>query len=143
MKTKSKSSIRTTCHLFDGAFCAVAVMLISSSAQAQNLFMSELGADNNIYEFTPSGVQSTFASGLNFPYGLAFNSAGDLFATSWWNGNNIYEFTPSGVQSTFASGLNGVFGLTFQPEPTPEPSALALLAAGAAAFFVRRRNLAV
>ena len=36
------------------------------------------------------------------PVGLAFNSAGNLFAAG---SGNIYEFTPGGVQSTFASGL--------------------------------------
>ena len=36
-------------------------------------------ASGNIYEFTPGGVQSTFASGLSAPNELAFNSAGDLF----------------------------------------------------------------
>ena len=66
----------------------------------------------NIYEFTPSGAQSTFASGLNQPSGLAFDSAGNLFETDYGSGN-IYEFTPSGVQSTFASGLNGPQGLAF------------------------------
>ena len=59
----------------------------------------------NIYEFTPGGVQSTFASGLNDPDGMAFNSAGDLFEADYGSGN-IYEFTPGGVKSTFASGLN-------------------------------------
>jgi hypothetical protein len=63
----------------------------------------------NIYEFTPDGEQSTFASGL-YPIGLVFNSAGDLFATG---DGNIYKFSPSGVRSTFASGLPGVGVLAF------------------------------
>ena len=45
---------------------------------AGNLFVADQNS-GNIYEFTPGGVQSTFASGLDYPYGLAFNSAGDLF----------------------------------------------------------------
>ena len=49
--------------------------------------------------------RSTFASGLYGPYGLAFNSAGNLFVADYGSGN-IYEFTPGGVRSTFASGLN-------------------------------------
>ena len=76
---------------------------MASSAQAQNLFVR--GTTANIYEFTPGGAQSTFASGLNDPDGLAFNSAGDLFAADIGSGN-IYEFTPGGAQSTFASGLS-------------------------------------
>ena len=110
-------------------------MLISSSAPAQNLFEADRGS-GNIYEFTPGGVQTTFVSGLNAPDGLAFNSAGDLFMVSAGL-NNIYEYTPGGAQTAFASGLSNPAGLAFQP--VPEPSALGLLAVGAAAFLVRRR----
>ena len=42
------------------------------------LFVSDFFS-NNIYEFTPGGARSTFASGLNQPLGLAFDSAGNLF----------------------------------------------------------------
>jgi hypothetical protein len=38
---------------------------------AGNLFEAEANS-GNIYEFTPGGAQSTFASGLNRPVGLAF-----------------------------------------------------------------------
>jgi len=72
----------------------------------------EADDSGNIYEFTPGGVRSTFASGLNHPLGLAFNSSGDLFVSDYYSGN-IYEFTPGGVQSTFASGLSGPNGLAF------------------------------
>jgi len=47
--------------------------------------------------------QSTFASGLNYPQALAFNSAGDLFEGDS-HSLKIYEYTPNGTQSTFASG---------------------------------------
>src|SRR5208337_5224639 len=106
---KFKSSIRAACHSFNGAVFAGAVLLIASSGQAQNLFVADAGS-GNIYEFTPGGAQSTFASGLSYPQGLAFNSAGDLFEADWGSGN-IYEFTPGGAQSTFASGLLKTFGL--------------------------------
>lgn len=55
---------------------------------------------------------------------------------------SILELTPGGVESTTATGLNGADGLAFQGVtlPVPEPSALGLLAVGAAAFFVRRRH---
>jgi DNA-binding beta-propeller fold protein YncE len=140
------------------AVCAGLVILLSSTAQAQNLFVTggnnspnspciaEFAPDGtrsifttnvddgvglafdsagnlfeadsisgNIYEFTPGGARSTFASGAGHPYGLgglAFNSAGNLFLADEWDGN-IYKFTPGGSRSTFASGLNGPFGLAF------------------------------
>ena len=82
----------------------------------------------NIYEFTPGGTRSTFASGLSYPVGLAFNSAGNLFEADYDSGN-IYEFTPGDTRSTFASGLDLPAYLAF--EPVPEGSTLALLAVGA------------
>jgi sugar lactone lactonase YvrE len=69
---------------------------------AGDLFEADFSG--NIYEFTPNGGSSTFASGLDAsPNGLAFNSAGDLFEADTGSGN-IYEFTPNGGSSTFASG---------------------------------------
>ena len=108
LKTKFKSTIRAACHPFGGVVCVGVVMLICSSVQAQNLFVANYGnygnqGNNTISEFTPGGVQSTFASGLSWPAALAFNSTGDLFEMDWGSGT-ICEFTPGGVQSTFGSG---------------------------------------
>jgi hypothetical protein len=114
MKAKCKSTIRAVCQSFAGMVCAGAILLFASSAQGQilvnnlqnlsgNLFEADYFS-GNIYEFTPSGAQSTFASGLA-PLALAFNSAGDLFEGNWSTGK-IYEFSPTGGQSTFASGLS-------------------------------------
>jgi glucose/arabinose dehydrogenase len=111
MKTTIKSSIHSACHSFVRVACAGAVLLIASSSQAQILFEADYGS-GNIYEFTPGGARSTFASGLAKPVGLALNSAGNLFETDWSSGN-VYEFTPGGTRSTFASGLFQPLGLTF------------------------------
>jgi hypothetical protein len=77
MISKLKSSLRVVCHSFGGPVCAGAVLLISTNAQAQNLFEADYGS-GQIYEFTPGGAQNTFASGLDGPWGLAFDSAGNL-----------------------------------------------------------------
>jgi hypothetical protein len=47
-----------------------------------------------------------------YPWGLAFNSAGDLFESDRTTGD-IYEYTPSGAQSIFTTGLNDPHGLAF------------------------------
>ncbi len=95
-----------------------------------NLFVAD-GWFNLIYEFTPNGTQSSFASPVAVPGGLAFDSNGNLFESDF--ASDILEFTPNGTQSIFASGLHGPSGLAFAP--TPEPSTLVLLAAGALALI--------
>ena len=66
-----------------------------------------------IYKFTSNGASSTFASGLDGPESLAFDSAGNLYVADRAAGN-IYKFTPGGTRSTFASGLlSGPFDLAF------------------------------
>jgi sugar lactone lactonase YvrE len=83
--------------------------------RAGNLFVAD--GSGNIYEFTPGGTRSTFASCLS-PTSLAFDIAGNLFEGDWGGGQStisgsIYEFTPGGTQSTFASGLENPVGLAF------------------------------
>jgi sugar lactone lactonase YvrE len=59
-----------------GAICALV-----TAAHAQNLYVSvQTQPSHAILEFTSSGTQSTYASGLLFPRGLAFDSIGNLFA---------------------------------------------------------------
>ena len=93
-----------------------------------NLFVSNWGT-NTIIEITPGGVQSTFASGLNGPVGLAFDSAGNLYESNF-NTDSILEFTPGGAESTFAIFIDGPTYLAFGPpssvSSTPEPGSFAL-----------------
>jgi WD40 repeat protein len=58
---------------------------------------------------------SVFASGLvDEPWGLAFNSIGNLYAAIGEQGDEIDKFDSSGNRSTFASGLeNTLSGLAF------------------------------
>ena len=65
-KTKFDSAFRAASQLIARVVCLGAIILICSSASAQNLFVSD-GANGNIYEFTPNGVRTTFVSGLNGP----------------------------------------------------------------------------
>ena len=76
-----------------------------------NLYEADFSS-NAILRFTPDGTKSIFASGLNGPYSLAFDSSGNLFEADYSSGT-IFKFTPAGTKTTFASGLNGPIGLTF------------------------------
>src|SRR5436309_9489492 len=94
------------------AWLGAAILFCSSApAQSQDLYVSNSGGP--IYRFTPGGVQSTFASGLSSPEGLAFDSAGNLFVADRVANGTINEFTPGGARSIFASGLSYPEGLAF------------------------------
>src|SRR5947207_803556 len=60
------------------------IFALVTAAHAQNLYVSahrpQSDGGHAILEFTPSGTQSTYASGLLFPRGLSFDSIGNLFA---------------------------------------------------------------
>jgi sugar lactone lactonase YvrE len=114
MKTITKFIYAVAFGLIPSVLGLLALAIGASSANASpgDLYESDDGS-NNIYKFTPGGTQSTFASGLNGPLGLAFDSAGNLFEADAGGSGNIYEFTPGGTQSTFASGISAPFGLAF------------------------------
>jgi len=87
-----------------------------------NLFVSietltDPGVDPIVY-FSPTGVKSTFATGLTFPRGLAFDSAGYLFVAeaNAIPAGRILKFPPGGGEPTvFASGFGRPEFLTFGP----------------------------
>jgi hypothetical protein len=95
-----------------GAFAGLAI------DSAGNFFVSteaNAGSDT-ILEFTAGGVESIFASGLNTPRGLVFDSLGNLYVAEKIKTNgDILKFTPAGAKSVFASGINRPESLTFGP----------------------------
>jgi hypothetical protein len=76
-----------------------------------DLFETDQGS-GAIFRFTPVGAQSTFATGLGGPFGVAVDAFGNVFEANF-NTGMIFKFTPAGVKSTFASGLNGPVALAF------------------------------
>ncbi|GAB5417367.1 MAG: hypothetical protein Crog4KO_29490 [Crocinitomicaceae bacterium] len=60
-----------------------------------NLYCADYSGDA-VFKRTPSGVVSTFVSGLNTPNGLAFNSAGELYVCDNI-GSRIYTFDATGA----------------------------------------------
>ncbi len=92
----------------------LAMGTLTANGASGDLFASiDAGPGNgSIYQYTPTGVQTTFASGLSHPRGLAFDSAGNVFvATSFCQAvchNTILKITPDGTQTVFAT-LAGFF----------------------------------
>jgi hypothetical protein len=102
---------KITCAAFQVVILAIGTL--TANSEPGDLFASIDGAPGNgvgsIYKYTPNGVQSTVASGLSRPRGLAFDSAGNLFvatnfcdATTWCH-PTILKITPGGVQNAFAT----------------------------------------
>lgn len=88
-----------------------------------NLFVSietltDPGADSIVY-FSPTGVKSPFATGLNTARGLAFDSSGNLFvaeASGEFLPGDVLKFpSGGGMPEVFASGLFRPQFLTFGP----------------------------
>jgi hypothetical protein len=87
-----------------------------------NLFVMAIDLNDQnlastIYKFTPGGVQSTFGSVPGQGFGLAFDSAGSLFAADSVD-QTIWKFAPDGTRSLFVgpSAFNpgaGPIGLAF------------------------------
>jgi hypothetical protein len=111
-KTKFESTIDRAGQLFSRIACLGAVLLICSSASAQNLFVSGSDAKGGeIFKFTWDAKQSIFASGLTDPWDLAFDNAGNLFVVDYnpgglSGGTAIYKISPNGSRAIFASGLS-------------------------------------
>jgi sugar lactone lactonase YvrE len=77
--------------------------------RAGNLYVAS-AAGGNILKFAPDGTKTTFAAGLDRPYSLAFDAAGNLFVSAT---NSIFKFAPDGTKTVFASGLSNPAGLAF------------------------------
>jgi hypothetical protein len=120
---KGNNKMRTITKLIYAAFVAVtlAIGAVAANGAVNDLFASVNGAGNNgggfIYEYTPAGVQSIFASGLSRPRGVAFDHFGNLFvvtntfdAVSGTFQPSIVKITSDGVQSTFATISGDFFG---------------------------------
>src|SRR5215831_5599189 len=121
--TELSVRMKTITKLIYLAFTVVilAIGAVTANGVPNDLFVSINGDGNNgdgsIYQYTPTGVQSIFASALSEPRGIAFGHGGNLFVanTTFDPGSQTYQativkITPGGVQSTFATLSGNFFG---------------------------------
>jgi|APCry1669193181_1035450.scaffolds.fasta_scaffold11173_2 streptogramin lyase len=109
-----------------------------------NLYVANFGGNDIIKVPSSGGTGSVYYSGalVNKPNGLAVDGNGNVYVTSQGFGagnNTVAEIYSGGLSGlTLVNGLNNPEFITI----VPEPSAPALLAAGAAGLLLRRRRQA-
>lgn len=81
-----------------GALFSVA----SAWAAAGDLYEADLSS-GIVYKFDQAGGKTVFASGLNYPAAVAFDSDGNVYLGE---SSVITKIAPSGQKSTFASGVS-------------------------------------
>jgi sugar lactone lactonase YvrE len=89
----------------------VLTLLAGGLAHADNIYVSCYGS-GTIDKFDSSGNRSVFATGLNHPTGLTFDSRGNIWAAEGGNGT-IVKFDSSGNSAIFTSGLSSPQSLAF------------------------------
>jgi hypothetical protein len=129
-----KNQMKIMTKLIYSAFVVVvlAIGAVTANGALNDLFASINGDGSNgggsIYEYTPTGLQTVFASGLSEPRGLAFDYFGNLFVAnnafdepSQTFKGTIVKITPGGVQSLFATVPGDVFleGVAFDSSREP------------------------
>jgi sugar lactone lactonase YvrE len=97
-------------------FLSLCVILgLATVAHAQNLYVSVNGplgsSGGSISEYTPTGTQITFASSLEQPRGLAFDSSGNLFAGLTFSNPapqhaKIFKFPPRKHESVLGNAAH-------------------------------------
>src|SRR6266536_2634072 len=92
------------------AVVTLAIGVITANAATGDIFVSD-SAEGVIYKIAPDGTGGVFVSGLGNASGLAFDSAGYLFAAD--ENTAIYKIAPDGTRSIFATGLKEPYGLAF------------------------------
>ena len=112
--------MKTPINLIYAALTALflAIGAVTANGELGDLFASLTGTGVNgggfLYRYTSNGMQSTLASGVSRPNGLAFDHFGNLFvATTTFDGTAyqgaILKITPLGEQDTFASVGPGLY----------------------------------
>ncbi len=90
--------------------------------QQGNLYVGD--SNHTLFKVTKAGAASSFANLPSSARGLAFDSHGDLFATSsTLAGGVIYKITPAGVVTTFATRVADPLGIIAMPPLEIPPAA--------------------
>jgi hypothetical protein len=92
--------------MLSAVFAALPVVLSAPG----DLYVTNL-ATNTVDVYSPDGVKSVFASGLNSPQGLVFDPAHNLYVADGASGS-IFKYDTAGTRTTFYTGLSSPVGMT-------------------------------
>jgi Gluconolactonase len=114
--------MKTITKFIYAAFAVVIVAMgtVTANGAVGDLFASIGGRPNpsaspqgSINEYSSIGIESTFASPLTNPRGMAFDSAGNLFVATTSNDTpvqaTILKFTPDGTVTPFGTLASNLF----------------------------------
>ncbi|MEI7733445.1 MAG: NHL repeat-containing protein [Verrucomicrobiota bacterium] len=104
-----------------------------------NLYVT--AGDNSIYKYDSTGaylgVFATLTGVGNSPYGLAIDSAGNVYAAVA-NNHSVWKFGANGADlGAFISHAGFPTAVAFEPSAVPEPSTYALLLCGGLLILLR------
>ena len=116
---------------FIATACALCLLLAGPGTSRADILYASSISTYSIYSVNPAGSATFFSNtGLNYPTGLAFDSAGYLYAASA-NGNDIMKYDSLGNGTVFASPGFGFTAMAFD-------SAGNLYAANHSASFIEK-----
>src|SRR5215831_9124138 len=104
-----KKQMKTITKSIYAAFAAVTLAIggVTANGALNDLYASVNGTGINgggfIYQYTPTGVQSIFASGISHPRGVAFDHFGNLFVATYTVDPNTGNVS-SAILKIFADG---------------------------------------
>ena len=96
---------------------AFALLDVTFPLAADTIYVSNFG-DSTVSRITADGQPQTYASGLHFPYGLAFDPHGNLLCASGQQTNLVYSIDPNGMSRAYGSGPRyaNLTGLAFDAQ---------------------------
>jgi hypothetical protein len=92
-----------------GSIAGMLICCLPAQTRAQNLFASDTV---HIYQFTPNGAYTGFATSPGYITGLAVDNVGNLYYADA-NHGTVVKVAPDGTSTTFATGLIQPTALAF------------------------------
>jgi hypothetical protein len=104
--------MKSPCPKVGILLCVATFWTLAQISSASVVFTSIYGYSINKYDFTTGAYLGSINTGSDIPEGLAFDSAGNLYA-AFADSSTIKKIAPDGTMTLIASNLNGPRGIAF------------------------------